>query len=191
VASRSATAADPATSSAALSPARLKALEALTTATASRSPAPRYGANVAPGSVSGAWISSLTTTAPCGRTTSSSAWSSAAVQTRPVGLCGLDSSTALAPAPSAASMPGRSSPPPASSGTSTTTRPCSTGTWKKGGYTGGQITTPSPGEVSIRSASATPTMTSATGQQRAGSTCQPQRRAAKEAKAGASDDGNA
>jgi hypothetical protein len=80
-------------------------------------------------------------------------------------------------------MPGRSSRAPGASGTCTTRRPFSTGTLKNGWYTGGHTTTPSPGSVSARSASPTPTMTSATGQHRAGSTSQPHRRLAKPAKA--------
>ena len=84
---------DAVTTAAHLRPARLNALLADTTLTAT-SAAPgtvSIGVNVAPGSTSGAWISSLTMVTPYRRASRTRAASSSRVCTRPTGLCGLQS----------------------------------------------------------------------------------------------------
>ena len=87
----------PATSRAALRPARLKALDALTTATAARSAPARYGVKDAPGRVSGPWISSLTTSGAVGAHDVVERVELGRRPDPPGGLCGLHSSTARAP----------------------------------------------------------------------------------------------
>ena len=76
---------------------------------------------------------------------------------------------------------GQVQPPPVvneASGTSSSRTPASGPQSKNGGYTGGLITTASPGRVRARSSSTTPTPTSVTPVTWAVSTSQPQRRAA-------------
>ena len=102
-------------------PARLKALEAEVTAPP-REETVSHGTNSTPGNTSGPWISSEITHAPCSSAAAAIATSSARVGTRPVGLCGLQSSSARAPAANAEAMPSTSRAPEASSGTSTTRR---------------------------------------------------------------------
>ena len=72
------------------SPARLNAFEADVSA-APRCDTVRYGVNSIPSKTSGAWISSESTHASCASAAAATASSSARVQTRPVGLCGLES----------------------------------------------------------------------------------------------------
>ncbi len=112
-------------------PARLYAFEALVTAkptSAAVDEAARNGVKTPPGCTSGAWISSLMTTAPNRSARSARSASAARECTVPVGLCGLHSRTARAPPARAASIPRRSSSqasPVSRSGTSSTTPPAS------------------------------------------------------------------
>ncbi|OJU39768.1 MAG: hypothetical protein BGN97_00745 [Microbacterium sp. 69-10] len=121
------------------SPARLNALLALVTAYPMRraaSPLARNGVNTASGWVSGAWISSETTAAPYCSARRASASRLSAECTEPVGLCGLQSSTALLPSARAFSIAARSSsqPSPVSrSGTRSATPPASSTRSKNGG----------------------------------------------------------
>jgi hypothetical protein len=81
------------TTAAHLSPARFQALLADMTVTAT-SAAPgtvSSGVNVAPGSTSGPWISSLISVTRYSRASRTSAASSSGVCTRPTGFCGLHS----------------------------------------------------------------------------------------------------
>ena len=139
-------------------PARLNAFEAdviVIPCSAAASDTVAYGTCCAPGYTSGACTSSATTRAPCRSATSASAVSSASVNTRPVGLCGLQSSTARAPAASARSIASRSSasrPPSSTIGAATGGRPVSSITSKNGGYAGVGTTTGAPASTSASSA---------------------------------------
>ena len=87
------------------------------------------GTWAAPGSASGAWISSEITVTLCRFASSAMRFTCSALSTRPVGLCGLQSRYARAPALNDASSASRSrsQPPPGTcaSGESTTRRPTS------------------------------------------------------------------
>src|SRR6185437_10326685 len=83
---------------------------------------------------------------------------------------------ARAPAANAASSPAKSSsqrPPSRTSGTSITRRRAKPMCWKNGGYTGGLMTTPSPGSVASATMASKPAITSGTRCTRPGSTVVP------------------
>ena len=87
-------AAEPATATAPLRPATLNALDAEASViprSAAAPPSETYGVCRAPGRVSEAWISSATTSTPYCSASSPIRPRSAALNTRPVGLCGLQS----------------------------------------------------------------------------------------------------
>ena len=116
-------------------PATLNAFEAEVTAkprSRAASLASRNGVKPAPGRVSGAWISSASTQAPWRAADSASAASCSGAGIVPVGLCGLQSTIARAPAAKARSIPSTSSSRPPAIGTSTTLRPRSATSGKKG-----------------------------------------------------------
>src|SRR5450755_935993 len=84
----------PATATAPLRPPTLNALDAeasVTPCSAAAPPSETNGVCRAPGSVSGAWISSDTTRTPYCSASDAIRPRSAALNTRPVGLCGLQS----------------------------------------------------------------------------------------------------
>ncbi len=91
----------------------------------------RKGTWRAPGRVSGEWISSLSTQAPCSAAQAASAFSCASVGSVPVGLWGLQRMIATAPARNSASIPSTSISP-STSGTSASSQPSSSITAKKG-----------------------------------------------------------
>ena len=86
--------AEPVTATAPLRPAMLNALDAeasVTPCSAAAPPSDTNGVCRAPGSVSEAWISSETTRTPYRSAKDAIRPRSAALNTRPVGLCGLQS----------------------------------------------------------------------------------------------------
>ena len=182
-------ASEPATATAPFSPATLNALDveaSVTPCSAAASPAATNAVCRAPGRVSEAWISSEITVTPYRSASDPMRPRSAALNTRPVGLCGLASRYPRAPAANAASSPSKSSsqrPSPRASGTSTTRRPALGMCSKNGGYTGVLMTTPSPGSVVSSRTASTPAMTSGTRCTRPGSTAQSCRAAANRANA--------
>ena len=87
-------AAEPATATAPLSPATLNALDAeasVTPCSAAAPPSETNGVCRTPGSVSEAWISSAITSTSYRSARAAIRPRSAALNTRPVGLCGLQS----------------------------------------------------------------------------------------------------
>ena len=85
---------EPATATAPFSPATLNALDveaSVTPCSAAASPAATNGVCRAPGRVSEAWISSEITVTPYRSASDPMRPRSAALNTRPVGLCGLHS----------------------------------------------------------------------------------------------------
>ena len=86
--------ADPATATAPLRPATLNALDAeasVTPCSAAAPPSETNGVCRAPGRVSEAWISSAITSTPYRSASAAIRPRSSALNTRPVGLCGLQS----------------------------------------------------------------------------------------------------
>jgi len=162
----------------------LNALDAeasVTPCSAAAPPSDTNGVCRAPGRVSGAWISSAMTVTPYRSASDPMRPRSAALNTRPVGLCGLASRYPRAPAANAALSPSKSSsqrPSSRTSGTSTTRRPAWGMCSKNGGYTGVLMITPSPGAVVSRRMASTPAMMSGIRCTRPGSTVQPCRAAA-------------
>ena len=170
------------TTSAAFSAARLNAFDADVTEMPQRraaSETSRNGVYVAPGKVSAAWISSASTQASRAAQRSAIASSSARVRTRPVGLWGLASTSARAPAASAASSPSSSREPSASRPISINVTPASGSMLKNGGYAGVANATASPGAAITRHSSTSPIITSGTRTICSSSTSQFRRRAAK------------
>ncbi|OUE07410.1 hypothetical protein CMsap09_00580 [Clavibacter michiganensis] len=185
----------PAMTSEHLAPARFQPLLADVTQTELAPSASASGANgvkAAPGSVSGACTSSLTTSTSWRAASRATAARVRSSCTSPIGLCGLQRRNASTPEANARSRPARSRdarPSDTRSGTSSTRAPASSTSSKKGGYTGGVTTTRPPRGTASRRVSTMPTLTSVAMRTRLSSTIQPQRSRANRAKAGASGPG--